>query len=72
MTSIRRTAVLVGLLFLIATVAFLVAEALITGVLDGADYLIGVSADTNALTAGALLAFVDGLAVVGIAVLMYP
>jgi hypothetical protein len=54
MTSTRRTAVLVGLLFLTATVTFLIAEALITGVLDGADYLIGASADTNALTAGAL------------------
>jgi hypothetical protein len=30
MTSIRRTAVLVGLLFLIATVTFATAEALIT------------------------------------------
>ncbi len=72
MTSTRRTAVLVGLLFLTATVTFLVADALITGVLDGPEYLIGASAHTNALTAGALLAFVDGLAVVGIAVLMYP
>jgi hypothetical protein len=72
MTSIRRTAVLVGLLFLTATVAFATAEALINGVLDRADYLSGASADANALTTGALLAFVNGLAVVGIAVLVYP
>lgn len=72
MTSIRRTAVLVGLLFLTATVAFATAEALINGVLDRADYLSGASADANALTTGALLAFVNGLAVVGIAVLLYP
>lgn len=72
MTSIRRTAVLVGLLFLAATVAFATAEALINGVLDRADYLSGASADANALTTGALLAFVNGVAVVGIAVLLYP
>ena len=72
MTSIRRTAVLVGLLFLTATVSFAVAEALINGVLDRADYLSGASADANALTTGALLAFVNGVAVVGIAVLLYP
>ncbi len=72
MTSTRRTAVSVGLLFLIATVSFVVAEALIAGVLHRPDYLIGASADADALTAGALLAFVDGVAVVGIAVLMYP
>jgi Domain of unknown function (DUF4386) len=71
-TNIRRTAILVGLLFLTATVSFLVAEALINGVLDRPDYLSGASADANALTVGALLSFVNGLAVVGIAVLMYP
>jgi hypothetical protein len=43
MISTRRSAVLVGLLSLPAT---------ITGVLDGADYLIGISANANALTAG--------------------
>lgn len=68
----RRTAALAGLLFLVATAAFFTADVLITGVLAGADYLTGASAHTTALTATALLAFVCGLAVVGIAVLLYP
>lgn len=72
MTTTRGTASIVGVLFLVATVAFLVAEGLIKGVLDGPDYLIGASQDADALTAGALLAFIDGLAVVGIAVLLFP
>ena len=72
MTSSRRTAGTVGLLFLIATVTFIAADTLIKGVLDRPNYLIGASGDATALAAGALLAFVDGLAVVGIAVLMYP
>ena len=72
MTSSRRTAAIVGLLFLIATVSFIAADTLIKGVLDRPNYLIGASGDATALAAGALLAFVDGLAVVGIAVLMFP
>ena len=72
MTSSRRTAAIVGLLFLAATVSFSVADTLIKGVLDRPNYLIGASGDASALAAGALLAFVDGLAVVGIAVLMFP
>ena len=63
MTSSRRTAAIVGLLFLIATVTFIAADTLIKGVLDRPDYLIGASGDATALAAGALLAFVDGLAV---------
>src|SRR5664279_4175149 len=72
MTSSRRTAAIVGLLFLIATVSFSAGDTLIKGVLDRPDHLIGASGDATALAAGALLAFVDGLAVVGIAILMYP
>ena len=71
-TSTRKTAVLVGLLFLVATVAFLIADTLIIGVLDRPDYLTSASTDADALTTAALLAFVDGVAIVGIAVLLFP
>jgi len=72
MTSTRKTSIIVGALFLTQTVTFIIAEQLITGVLKGPDYLTGVSADANALTAGGLLAVVSGVAVVGIAVLLFP
>lgn len=68
----RQTATLVGLLFLIATATFFTADTLITGVLALADSLAGASAHATALTTAALFAFVCGLAVVGIAVLLYP
>lgn len=71
-TSIRRTAILVGVLFLVATGTFLVADGLIASVLDLPNYLSSAPAHATALSAGALLAFVDGLAVVGIALLLYP
>jgi Domain of unknown function (DUF4386) len=72
MTSTRKTATIVGLLFLTQTVAFIIAEQLITGVLKRPNYLIGVSEDANALTLGGLFAAVSGVAVVGIAVLLFP
>ena len=37
MTSTRKTSTIVGLLFLTQTVAFIIAEQLITGVLKGPD-----------------------------------
>jgi Domain of unknown function (DUF4386) len=70
--STRKTAVLIGLLFLTATVTFATADALISGVLDGPDPLTGGSDDTNVLATAALLALVQGVAIVGIAVFFFP
>ena len=70
--SLRTTSVLVGALFLTATATFATADALIGGVLSGPAYLAGVTAHTGALSAAALLAFVQGVAIVLIAVLLFP
>lgn len=69
--STRKTAILVGLLFLTATVAFIFADTLNTGVLDRPDFLTDASAETNALATGAILLFAQ-FGVVGIAVLLFP
>ena len=69
--STRRTAALVGLLFLTATAAFICADTLNSGVLSRPDFLAGASADTTALAAGALL-LSGQFGVVGIAVLLFP
>ena len=52
--SFRKIAVITGVVFIIATVAALVAAAL-TPVLTGTDYLTRFSAHTNQVAAGALL-----------------
>jgi Domain of unknown function (DUF4386) len=70
--STRTVAVLVGLLFLTATVTFIAADKLVTGVLHRSDYLTSGSTHTGALATGALLAFVQGIAIVAIAVLLFP
>ena len=72
MTSTRKTAVIVSVLFLTQTVAFIIADQLITGVLKRPNYLTGVAADANTLTVGGLLAVVSGVAVVAISVLLFP
>jgi hypothetical protein len=69
--STRKTAVVVGLLFLTATAAFIVADTLNSGVLSRPDFLTVASAETNALATGALLLF-GQFGVVGIAVLLFP
>ena len=72
MSSTRRTASIVGVLFLVQTLAFIIAEQLISAVLKRPDYLTGISGDANSLTIGAIFAFISGVAVVAIAILMFP
>jgi Domain of unknown function (DUF4386) len=69
--STRTTAVLVGLLFLVATAAFIAANALNAGVLNRPDFLTGAATDTPVLATGALLVL-GQFGVVGIAVLLFP
>src|ERR1035438_3540215 len=54
------------------TVAFIIADHLITGVLKRPNYLTGVPADANTLIVGGLFAVVSGVAVVAISVLLFP
>ncbi|WP_181770634.1 DUF4386 domain-containing protein [Amycolatopsis pittospori] len=69
--STRKTAVLIGLLFLAATVAFIFADSLTSGVLGSPDFPAGASTQTGALATGALL-LAGQFGVVGIAVLLFP
>ena len=70
-TSTRKTAVFVGLLFLTATAAFIVADALNSRVLSQPNFLADASSQTTVLATSALLLFAQ-FGVVGIAVLLFP
>ncbi len=72
MNSNRKTARIVGALFLTAMVTSILGAGLIESVLDAPDYLTGVSANETLVIIGALLELVNGIAVVGIAVFMFP
>lgn len=71
MNTTRQTAIVTGVVFITATVASLVSNAL-TPVLNGADYLTRFSANTNQGAAGALLSLVAYFGSAAIAVVMYP
>jgi hypothetical protein len=70
--SNRKSAVLVGALFLVATATFLVSSALITPILGSPSDLAAVGRNSTLVIAAALIALIDGLAVVGIAAALYP
>jgi hypothetical protein len=62
----------VGALFLIVTATFFASDAIMTSLLDGPDYLTELADNSRLVVASSLLALVEGVAVVGIAVLLYP
>jgi uncharacterized membrane protein len=68
----RKTAITVGALFLIAMVASLVGgQAFIEPSLTAPDYLVAVSENQIQVIVGVLLELINGIAVVGIGVLMF-
>jgi Domain of unknown function (DUF4386) len=71
MNSTRKIAVTTGVLFIVATVAALVAAALVPG-LHGTDYLTQVSANSNLVTGGALFYLIAAFTSAGIAISLYP
>jgi hypothetical protein len=71
MNSTRKIAVTAGVVFIIATVAVLLAGVFVPD-LTGADYLTSLSANANQVTTGALVFLIAYFASAGIAVAMYP
>ena len=72
MNTHRKTAIIVGVLFIIATVAYSIGVYLIESLIDDPDYLINVSENETQVIIGALLVLIDAVAVAGIAVVIYP
>lgn len=72
MNTYRNTAIIVGVLFIIATVASSLGFVILSPILDAPDYLTGVSANEYQVITAVLLMLIDAVAVVGIAIMMYP
>jgi hypothetical protein len=68
----RRTATIVGALFLIAMVTSLGGGIWLESVLTAPDYLRSVSANQTQVVIGVLLELINCVAVVGIAAMLYP
>lgn len=72
MKTYRKTAVAVGILFILATALALLGSALTKGVDDAADHLAELAGRGDQLVAGALLAIGAGACCVLIAALLFP
>ena len=72
MNSTKKTARIVGVLFITAMVAGMLRFVLLDPILDAPDYLINVSANENEVIIGALSFFILAVALAGIAIVMYP
>jgi len=71
MDSNRKTAIIVGVLFLIATVIIIIGGIFSLSIYEP-DYLTAVSANENQVIFGALLEMIATAAIVGIPIAMFP
>ena len=68
----RKSAITVGVLFIIGTVAGVLGGVLTEPILGDPDYLIKIAANENQIVIGSLLVLVMGFAVAMIPVVMFP
>jgi hypothetical protein len=68
----RKTAIIVGVLYIIGTVAGILSLVFAGPILNGPDYLIKVSANENQIIIGALFVLTMGLALAMIPAVMFP
>ena len=72
MTANRKTAIIVGVLFIMALVVFLIGQAIYEPILSSPDYLDNAYPNRVIVIIGILLEFISALAVVLIPVLLFP
>lgn len=72
MNTNKKTARIVGVLFLIAMVTSLAGGGILESILNPQDYLVSVSADETQVLIGVLLEIINCAAVIGIAAMLFP
>jgi hypothetical protein len=72
MDTNRKTAIIVGVLFIIGTVAGILSVVFAGSILNAPDYLIKISANENKIIIGALLVLVMGFVLAMVPVIMFP
>jgi hypothetical protein len=68
----RKTAIIVGVLFIIDLVMNMIGSTLIEDILGSPDYLIGLSVNKNTVITGVLFETISALCLVSIGIMMYP
>jgi hypothetical protein len=72
MNTYRKSAIIAGIVFIIATAASLLSTAFTGSIQDAPDYLIKISANESQVMIGVLLLLVAAFGSAGIAIAMYP
>ncbi len=72
MNLYRRTAMIVGVLFLIDLMMNMIGSSLIESILNTPDYLIGLSVNRNQVITGVLLETISAACLVSIGFMIYP
>jgi hypothetical protein len=72
MTGYQKTARMVGVFYIVATLAGIIGISLTQSMLDASNYLVKISANENQMRVGSLCELIMAVAVVGIAVAVYP
>ena len=68
----RKTAITVGVLYIIGTIAGIMSRVLTEPILKSSDYLFQISMDPNQIVIGALLVLTMGLSLAMVPVMMFP
>jgi hypothetical protein len=68
----RKSAIIVGVLFIAATASYMLGNGYLEPILTDPDWLINVSTNKNTVLLGMLLELVNCIAVVGISLVIYP
>jgi hypothetical protein len=72
MDSYRKTAIIVGVLFIIATVSAILTISILGSTLDPPDYLSTVSSNANQVVLAVIFWLILAVSVMGIGVMMFP
>ncbi len=72
MDSYRQTAIIVGVLFIIATVTSILTTVFLGSTLNATNYLTTVSANAKQVIIAAMLLLISAVSILGIAVMMFP
>ena len=72
MNGNRKTARIVGILFITATIATSISQVLLSPILETPDFLVHIVANSNQYVLGVLLELVNALASAGIAIAIFP
>ena len=72
MNSYRKTAIIVGVFFITAMVTGMLRFVILDPILNAPNYLINVSTNENQVIMGVLFFFIMAVALVGIAIVIYP